>query len=37
MRCLAHALDQLHAETGLELAHLQADGRLREVETAGGR
>ena len=34
VRLLAHALDQPHAEAPLELADLQADGRLREVEPA---
>ena len=33
---LAHALDQLHADPPLELADLQADGRLRQVELARG-
>jgi hypothetical protein len=32
MCLLAQALDQLHAETPLELADLQADRRLRQVE-----
>src|SRR3981189_2459483 len=34
MRLLAQALDQPHAETPLEFADLQADRRLRQVETA---
>ena len=34
MCLLAQALDQLHAETPLELADLQADRRLCQIETA---
>ena len=34
MRRFAQTLDQPHAETALELADLQADCRLRQVETA---
>ena len=30
-RTLAEAIDQPHAEARLELANLQADGRLREI------
>ena len=38
VRSLAQPLDQPHAEPPLELADLQAHGRLREVELArGGR
>ena len=38
VRLFAEALDQLHVEAPLELADLQADGRLRQVEmTRGGR
>ncbi len=37
MRLLAQALDQPPAEAPLELANLQADRRLRQVETARGR
>src|SRR2546423_1347600 len=34
VRLLAQALDQLHAETAFEFENLQADRRLRQVETA---
>ena len=36
MRLLAEALDQPDAPAGFELADLQADRRLGEVERAGG-
>ena len=34
-RALAEAVDQPHAETRLELADLEADGGLRQVEALG--
>ena len=34
-RALAQAIDQLHAKTRLELAYLETDGRLREIEPLG--
>jgi hypothetical protein len=37
VRLLAETLDQLHAEAPFELANLQADCRLRQVEMARGR
>ena len=36
MRLLAEALDQLDAQAGFELADLQADRRLGEVERPRG-
>ena len=34
-RALAETIDQLHAKPRLELAYLETDGRLRQIEPLG--